>query len=300
MNFYSSSEYCSLQTAYGLQIHQFDIEVEPNKKSKIFGLCDGEVALYGTRAPFWYPWKPVEDIELSTAEQFVLQFIQQNQLAGMKQVRLRLPPRHYSKTIPLLEFQLRRNSFKEHGQALWQYINVSEFDNSEHYTSNLKKTSQKILKKYVGEDVKLEELDPERWDDIEAAYNLINENRKSLGVQLKYSSSHLLLLNKVFKGYIKVFNLCITGKPVASAICHMTAADVMYVAAWGDHGHTLKYSPMYPFAALLVDYVKKNKIKTLDFGTSSDLELYTPTLYLFKKNIGCQLEIQRTFILNFS
>jgi len=133
--------------------------------------------------------------------------------------------------------------------------------------------------------------------DVENVYKLLAENREKIGTKLKYSFEYLKALIKLYPASIFIFRLIVNGRMVACAICHQSAPSILYVAAWGDARHDLKYSPMYIFAKYLIQYCIDKDNLVLDFGVSSDKYIFTPNLFLFKKNIGCEHSLQLTYFI---
>jgi hypothetical protein len=81
---------------------------------------------------------------------------------------------------------------------------------------------------------------------------------------MKYSSSYLIDLMSNFEDQVKIFSIKIDSRLVAAAICHKTKENILYVASWGDYGHSLEYSPMYKFASELVGYCLENNFDYLN------------------------------------
>jgi predicted N-acyltransferase len=182
--------------------------------------------------------------------------------------------------------------------GLWQTIPCQGISNKSSYIDSLKHSSRKVIKKFRDHSVSLLEINKSDSENIKATYDLINKNRLKIDTRLKYTLSYLIKLIESFPTNIRLFFLKVNEESVAAAICHVTQDKIMYVAAWGDYGHQLEYSPMYNFAAELVDLCLQEGIHYLDFGISSDLNLYTPKLHSFKQNIGCETFLQNTFSLN--
>jgi|GEM_PF-4906061 len=297
-NIYSTLAYQELSEVPNVQPVAHNLFGDQGKQSFVFGLKQHEVDFYGIYAPFWFPLFLAQNSDIKKLEECLDQLLQKTFFNNdTKKIIIRLPPYFYDESIEILSFLLEKNGFKQSNIALWQMMDLKGYDSKLSYTMKLKHSARKVLKKFDPADICLERVDVCDTGDIKLVYDIINQNRINIGTNIKYSLNYLLSLISQFEAYIKIFLLKVKSRPVAAAICHQSSKNVMYVAGWGDSGHSLEYSPMYNFAAELVGYCIEKKYEYLDFGISSDLDLYTPNLLKFKQNIGCQTTSQRTFCL---
>ena len=248
-------------------------------------------------APFWLPNFLMGDRSLEDLNVIVDHIISLKQEKNLSGIYIKLPPPIYSPTLELFEYCLVKNGFGLANSAIWQYINVNDFSSADIYVSHLKHSSRKVLNKYSTVETRLELVENDKVDDVKSVYDLLVVNREKIGTKLKYSYEYLLTLINLFPTAIFIFKLIVDGRMVAAAICHKTSPSILYVAAWGDAGHHLKYSPMYIFAKYLTKYCIDKDVSVLDFGVSSDKHLFTPNLFLFKKNIGCKHSLQSTYFI---
>lgn len=294
-NLYSSREFQSISEVPNVEeIHLvlFDSKLA---ESDIHGLISNKVAKFGLLAPFWIPSFLKRHSDIKTLDEYIHNLIEQcsNFSDG---IEIRLAPSFYNSNIDTLKYLLLKNGFSVIESATWQCIALSDFKSEIEYETSLKHSSRKVInnfnKLYKG---LMLEVDVKNISNVELAYSLINNNRKALGTNLKYSFEYLLKLIQIAPTKIKIFTFNVNDLPVAAAICHITDKDILYIAAWGDANHELTQSPMYSFASGLVKFCLDNHFQFLDYGISCSLAEFNPGLFSFKKNIGCFSTLQETF-----
>ncbi len=297
-NLYSTLKYNEISEVDGNRPLHFELFSSIEPYNQVYGVTSQNQAYYGLNSPFWLPnflyqYSNIEKIEDSFA-----QLIEQCKNQSLDKITIRLAPHFYQNSIVSSEFILKKMGFNIVNTGLWQTIPCQSISNKTSYIDSLKHSSRKVIKKFKDHSINLVEVNNSDITNIETTYELINKNRLSINTKLKYTLSYLLKLIDSFPNNIRLFCLKVDEESVAAAICHITQDKIMYVAAWGDYGHQLEYSPMYNFAIELVDLCLQEGIHYLDFGISSDLNLYTPKLHSFKQNIGCETFSQNTFSLN--
>ena len=299
-NIYSTEAYCDISEIENAKTILFSLFNRLEPEYQINGLQIGGECTFGIYAPFWLPYFAYLTTDLSKLENYLVEVIRLcRERCAARSIKIRLPPVFYSESIECLNFLLEKKGFRCANSALWQAINISKFSSRSNYESILKYSSRKVLNKTRELNLCTDRLDNDNFDQISCAYDLINRNRNSIGLSLKYSKEYLLKFMSTHPGKISIFNLLLDGVPIAAAITHTPQKNILYIAAWGDYGHRLAASPMYQFASSLVEYCISNQFRYLDFGVSSDLDLFTPNLFKFKENIGCTATIQRTYSMIF-
>lgn len=293
-NLYSSPDFLQISESFLGNLMQ----VPTSENDQIIGLVDNENYLnIGMNAPFWLPDFLLADRSLQELSLIIDKITAHKKENGLSGIKIRLPPPIYSPTLELFAYCLVKSGFKISNSAIWQYININDFSSDDAYIALLKHSSRKVLNKYLTIDTRLELVENDSLIEVAKAYELLAENREKIGTKLKYSCEYLLALIKLYPSSIFIFRLIVNGRMVASAICHQTIPSILYVAAWGDARHDLKYSPMYIFAKYLIQYCIDKDNLVLDFGVSSDKYIFTPNLFLFKKNIGCKHSLQLTYFI---
>lgn len=294
-NIYSTFEYQNISEISGhtpLHIRLFDSNEPYNQ---VYGFKFNNQGYFGLNSPFCIPNFIYQHSNLEKIEENFLEFFNACKKNSLEKIHIRFAPNFYQNSLTLTEFTLKKLGANLTNIGLWQSIDCKKLTDVNAYINSLKHSSRKILKKFGANHIHLDNLDLNDFQKIQSAYDLINKNRLNIGTQLKYSQAYLIKLIQTFPKKVKIFNLEIDGVIVAAAICHITQEKILYVAAWGDYGHSLNHSPMYNFALELVNFCIKEGIDYLDFGISSDLNLHTPNLHSFKQNIGCQTYLQNTY-----
>jgi hypothetical protein len=295
-NLYSSREFQSISESPNAQAIHLDLLESSISENQVHGLLLNKTAKFGLLAPFWIPKFLERHSDIKILDEFVRSLIKQCSSLS-EQIYIRLAPNFYNPNIDIFKYLLLRNGFKVSDIATWQYIPLSGIKNELEYRDSLKHSSRKVIKNFnKNYQGLIKEIDLSNMHTVEEAYNLLNDNRKTLGTNLKYSFNYLLRLIEIEPDRVKIFNFEVDNQPVASAICHITDKSILYVAAWGDANHKLAQSPMYCFASSLVKFCLDKDIKFLDYGISCTLSEYAPGLFNFKKNIGCLSSLQETFI----
>ncbi len=299
-NLYSTLKYNQISEIEGNSPVHFELFESIEPYNQVYGAISQNQAYFGLHSPFWLPNFLYQYSNIEKIEESFIQLIEQCKNQSLDKVSIRLAPHFYQNSIVSSEFILKKMGFNIVNTGLWQTIPCQTISNKTAYIDSLKHSSRKVIKKFNDYSVSLIEVDRTAIKNIESTYELINKNRLKINTKLKYTLTYLIKLIESFPTSIRLFKLMVDEEFVAAAICHITQDKIMYVAAWGDHGHQLENSPMYNFAAELIDLCLHEGIHYLDFGISSDLNLYTPRLHSFKQNIGCETFSQNTFSLNLS
>lgn len=297
-NLYSTLEYNKISETEGNSPLHFDLFGSSEPYNQVHGVISKNQAFFGFNSPFWLPNFLYQYSNIEKIEESFTQLIQQCKERSFDKVSIRLAPHFYQNSIVSSEFLLKKMGFNIVNNGLWQTISCQTISDKNSYVDSLKHSSRKVIKKFKDHSVSLLEVNTSEVKNIKTTYELINKNRLKINTKLKYTLSYLIKLIESFPTNIRLFNLKIDEELVAAAICHITQDKILYVAAWGDHGHQLEHSPMYSFTAELINLCLQERIHYLDFGISSDLNLYTPKLHSFKQNIGCETFSQNTFSLN--
>jgi hypothetical protein len=296
-NIYSIKKFCEITEVPGAKLVEARVIVG-KQAINTFGIGVDRTVNYGIYSPFWMP-NEIETFTIEELDAFSKHLIEQSLMRGSYDtIKIRLPPAFYGSNVGLFKFQLMRHGFSVSNLAVWQAIDCSKYQSNKDYESLLKHSSRRVLNRFQENfHSECREVDPTEDNNLEHVHDMLNENRKQLGVSLKYTKEYLKKLASIAPDQIKLFEFVVGGLCVAVALCQKVADDILYVAAWGDARHDLPYSPMYTFSSELIAYCIKEKIDYLDFGISSALDLYTPGLFNFKKNIGCFYTCQDTLVL---
>ena len=294
-NLYSTSYYQKISEIEDTKLFSFYLSKIKNRESIINGLQKKDELHLGTYAPFWLPNFLIKNKDLNKLNEYLEELISKSKKKKISSIFIKLAPNLYSKNITSFSFLLEKKNFQIISSSLWQAINLKNIKNINDYIEILPHSSKKILNKYNSDDFFLKEINLLDKKKLEDSYELINNNRKQIGQKLKYSFSYLKKLVSNENEKIKVFNFFYKEAYVASAICHITKKGILYIANWGDYGHSNKYSVMYNFCLELVKFCLKNNFKILDFGLSTSLNNENLNLFRFKNKLGCNPFSQKIF-----
>lgn len=298
-NLYSTSYYQKISEIGGTKLFSFYLSNIKNRENIVNGIQKEKELHFGTYAPFWLPNFLVKNKDLKKLEDFLEEIIIKSKESKINSIFVKLAPNFYSENIASFLFLLEKKEFELFSSSLWQAIDLRNIKNIDEYVKILPHSSKKILNKYNPNDFFLKELSLLDKKKIEASYKLINNNRKRNGKKLKYSLSYLYKLVSNENKKVKIFNFFYRESHIASAICHVTQRDILYIANWGDYGHSNKYSVMYNFCLELIKYCINNNYKILDFGVSTSLSDENLNLFRFKNKLGCAPFSQKIYRIEF-
>lgn len=207
-------------------------------------------------------------------------------------LRITLPPAFYHpQLINKQIFCLTANGFRQIYNDINFHFDLTSFDD---YTTVLWRNARKNLQRARREPFVFKKAQSQ--EEIIAAYNTIQQNRKAKGYPLKMSLQQVLdTINVVPADF---FNLSINGANVAAAQVFHVADGIVQVIYWGDAPGFENYRPMNYLAAKVVEYYKKAGIRIVDVGPSSQFGVPSIGLCNFKESIGCKVESKFTFEYN--
>lgn len=129
----------------------------------------------------------------------------------------------------------------------------------------------------------------------ELAYFIIKINRNERGFPLRMKFYDILKTNEIIK---KDFFLVYTedNKPAAAAIVFQISDKIVQVVYWGDDPKYSHLSVMNFISYKIFQYYKKQEIKFVDIGPSTEDSIPNYGLCEFKESIGCKIFPKYTFI----
>ena len=227
-------------------------------------------------------------IDYHNAVRNLVVFAQDN---GLHRIEITLPPAFYDPNhISTLEQALIFNEFKPYYCDLNYHFPLSTFNDS--YVSNIKHQARKNLNSSLTHDLKFERCDTD--GAIEQAYQVIKENRASKGYPLKMSLENLTKTSEKVKiDYFMVSHQMNT--PVAAAVCFFVKQDIVQVVYWGNLPDANYLRPMNFLSYRLFEYYKKQNIRYIDIGPSTEKGSPNFGLCDFKQSIGCIASTKYTF-----
>jgi hypothetical protein len=198
----------------------------------------------------------------------------------LNEVKITLPPSHITDTKIINELVFLQNSWKKSIESINHFIELDKWSVNE-----MSKGNRKKLRQCQETELSFMEGTP---DDLAAAYQVIDENRKILGIKvsLRLDELRALLLNfpKKYSCYILKNH---TGEIVASAFLVETSAENLYVYLWADNPKFRHLSPLVYLMNEIIT-VSKSSYRYLDLGTSSIGGYPLEGLVRFKDNLGAK------------
>jgi hypothetical protein len=197
---------------------------------------------------------------------------------AVKRASILLPPEHLvsKNVIPVDDYV--KNSWKVDFTDTNFYIEMRTWE-----VSDLSKGNRKKIKQAISENLVFEEF---FTSEIDSAYDVIDRNRKSLGVNVSIALDELKSLMGIFTGHYRCFVLKNQdGSLAASAFLVNSFHENLYVYLWADTAESRHLSPI---VLMLQELIKseKDKFKFLDLGTASTEGKILEGLARFKVNLG--------------
>lgn len=131
--------------------------------------------------------------------------------------------------------------------------------------------------------------------DFNAVYDLLENNRKMLGVELSLSRSQLQKLLSHFPNHILMVGSCFEKALVSAAFCIKIRPDVLYVFYWGHQPSCQLPNPILPIAEFIYSWCQQKSINYIDLGTSNIGPEANWKLIFFKKSLGAAETIKSRF-----
>jgi hypothetical protein len=167
-----------------------------------------------------------------------------------------------------LNFQIDLNSF-----GIGTYIDVLHYN------------AKKNFLRSCETDFCFEECRNE--DRIKRAYDIIADNRESKGYPLRMTWKQLFDTLKIVRH--DVFIVRKDEKDVAAAIIYHLNDQISQVIYWGDRPGFSEHRPMNYLSHEVVTHCKKQGLRYLDIGPSTEDSMPNYGLCDFKQSIGCNV-----------
>ncbi|WP_157749335.1 GNAT family N-acetyltransferase [Jatrophihabitans sp. GAS493] len=268
------------------------------------GVRDGDTFISGYSAPFGGV-DLVDDRETNdNIADVVLGSVRNIEAAGVRSLRLKLPPACYSDNEPVVQFTLLNAGFTVERCELNQHIPVSNWRTPLEYVHALRPAAQKTLRYLLTEELTFSEVsDDALWAQ---AYTLLAENRLRKGRRFALSADYLTRARTQLNPHVRMFALRHGGGLVAAALVYRVAPGRDLVVAWGDAEHELKRSPMMLLAYRLVERAITDGVGVIDLGISNEPEprlneggsglVPNSGLVQFKRSVLAKIEPRLTLV----
>jgi Acetyltransferase (GNAT) domain len=271
-----------------LQPPQEYVRIDYHDAGRLVGTCAGvlENGVFdcGHRAPFG-------GIDISGDYQppgkvagLVGHLLNAARVRGARKIRIHCRPHYLSPSEAAMHFALLAQGFQVESAELSQGIELSAVPNMEVYVEGLRSPGRRALRHSM--DLGLQAAVAEHEAEWAEGFRILEMNRAERGVTLKYSLAYLHRLRALFPGQIRMLLLRHDSSAVAAALVYRVFTNVHYVAAWGDAGHQLPYSPMNYLAHQVVEKTMEDGAHVVDLGISSVDGVVNDGLVQFKRNIG--------------
>jgi len=271
-----------------LQPSQSYVRFDYHDSGQLVGTCAGvlEDAVFdcGHRAPFG-------GIDITGDYQspvkvsgLVAHVMSEARAHGAKAIRIRCRPHYVGPLESIIQFGLLAHGFQMERSELSQGIDLSTLDTLEEYIERLRSPGRRALRHSLRLDLQTAFAE----GDVEWAngFHVLEQNRAQRGITLKYSLEYLHRLRALFPEQVRMLVLRHGNSVVAAALVYRVLPSVHYVAAWGDAGHQLPYSPMNFMAHQVVEKAMEEGAHAVDLGISSVDGVVNDGLVQFKRNVG--------------
>ena len=277
-----------------LQPPQSYVRIDYHDAGRLVGTCagvlDDEVFVCGHRAPFG-------GIDISGDYQtpvklsgLVSHVMAEACARGARKVRICCRPHYAHPVESTIQFALLAQGFRIERAELSQGIELSALHTLEEYGEQLRSPGRRALRHSVSLSLQTTYADSDgEWAE---GYRVLEENRAQQGLTLKYSLAYLHRLRVLFPGQVRMLLLRHENHAVAAALTYRVLPGLHYIAAWGDAGHQLPYSPMNFMAHQVVGEALKDGAQVVDLGISSVDAKVNDGLVQFKRNIGASTALR--------
>lgn len=132
-------------------------------------------------------------------------------------------------------------------------------------------------------------------NDLPAAYQLIEESRKSKGYPVTMTLPALLKMHKLFPHDYLLFGVHDHDQLIACCLAIRVLPSILYCFYIGDSLSYRKFSPVTLLITGVYEYCLEHHVELMDLGISTNRGIINKGLYAFKKSLGAQSVMKRTF-----
>jgi hypothetical protein len=289
---YSSNKFLKIAPLENFTLEK--IKINNSNVKYLYSIAKDNELTFGIYAPFWYPKfikKNLNDNQLYAIIENLINFKYKNKF---KCIRLKLPPNFYNVNLLTFKDQIMKSGFKKKNNYLHSYISLNDYENVDKYINSLSPSSKNNIN-YYKKKIKFFKIDNSNYDDLKSCYNLIQLNRNRKNLKLKYNYQYLKKLSENFTEKLKIFYLTDEKEKLASAICHHTQENIVYISNWGDF-HNYKRNINYYFYYCIFKYFKDLNFDYIDFGFTTSPSQENKGLYNFKSNLRNKFTLNNEFI----
>lgn len=262
-----------------------------NRFGLICGVKDGII-----KAPFSAPYaclsEASKDNKMLAYHTAIKELVSYAKSSGLRKIRVTLPPTVYNEShIAKIYNSFYVAGFHIAGCDLNYQYSLQKFDSN--YEMNIDPKARQKLRTSLKYDLQFC-----KTDDIQAAYFVIQENRKAKQYPLWMSLDDIKNTIKIVK--CDFFLVSHLGALVASAMVYHITTDKVQVIYWGNLPGTDDLKSMNFLSFKIFEYYKSQNVSFLDIGPSTENSMPNFGLCDFKQGIGCDVSSKLTFELDLS
>lgn len=213
----------------------------------------------------------------------------------ISKINITLPPLLYNQSFLSKVINcLSNKGFSNQYIDLNYYFNTNKFDNNylnqivwRNARKNFNIASKNNFEFKKNQDNK----------SLKLAYEVIKQNRIVRGFPLRMTYEQVLKTTSIIQ--CDSFLLSLENKLVASAIVFHITKDIVQVIYWGDLPDFYTHKTMNFLSYKIFEYYKKEGIKIVDIGPSTEKGIPNYGLCEFKESIGCDISPKYTFTKSF-
>lgn len=256
----------------------------------VLGLND-EIAASPFSAPFGGFIPISNNLTIEEIDEVVRVFVDWIEKVKLKKLIITNPPDIYDQSFnSKIENSLIRHGFKITKFELNFHLKINRFNIDDYVNKILWRNARKNLNIALKSQLNFRKVD---GDERKIAYNVISQNRKEKGYELKLDYSDLAETSKFIE--IDFFLIEKDKFPIAAAVVYKVKSNMVQVVYWGSIFEYQGSKPINFLSLKLIEYYARLGIEIIDIGPSSINSQPDYGLCNFKDSIGCDTSIKNTF-----
>jgi hypothetical protein len=265
LSLFNSEAFHALNVGPGQTARSFTHEEDGRAICTLSGVLEGDVFTCGFSAPFGGPdfARPRETPGRIVAA--LTDVVDQAERDGATTIRIRARGASWTANEAVVHFALLNLGFRMEVADLSYAIDLRRFARIEDYVAALRSPARRALGHAAREPFAFAETDA--WD---AAYAVLDHNRRSRGRRLALSLAYLERARAALPGRVRMFELHHDGALCAAALVFVVQPQRWYVQAWGDAFHQLPRSPMNALVHRLVARALDEGVEVVDLGRTTE------------------------------
>ena len=230
-----------------------------------------------------------EALTRDSIKYFIKEVLVELKVSGVKKVIIKHWPQIYNpEPTPVLFTEL---GFILSEKNVNQHLLIKE----DGFIKRIKKNEKKKLAQATNKRYHSRMLDS---IDLQKTYNLIEETRqrKNYPVSMSYQDLYQSIVAMPDK-YL-LFGLFDCDHLIAASVSIRISKNILYNFYHADDYSYRSTSPLVMLVGKIYEYCQDNSIGILDLGISSENDILNEGLFVFKRNLGCEMSDKNTYHLN--